>query len=183
MSPRDLPKKPAPPADLAKEAAPPADPAKEAAPPADLPDDITGPPTDRSNPALAEALAAVGDRWTLLLIAALLEGPLRFGELQERLPGIAPNVLSQRLRHLQQQGLVLTEAYSARPPRFVYELSSRGHELAEPLRLLAHWADRQGEREAPRHAACGSPLELVWYCPTCREPVTDAADEGELSYL
>ena len=54
------------------------------------------------SPALAEALAAVGDRWTLLLIAALLEGPLRFGELQERLPGIAPNVLSQRLRHLQQ---------------------------------------------------------------------------------
>ena len=142
-----------------------------------------GAPSELPGPALAEALAAVGDRWTLLLIAALLEGPLRFGELEERLSGIAPNVLSQRLRHLQEQGLVLAEAYSARPPRYVYELSARGHELAEPLRLLAHWADQQGEREAPRHAACGSPLELVWYCPTCREPVTDATDDGEVDFL
>jgi DNA-binding HxlR family transcriptional regulator len=108
---------------------------------------------------------------------------MRFGELEERLPGIAPNVLSQRLRHLQEQGLVLAERYSARPPRFVYELSARGHELAGPLRLLAQWADRQGDGEAPRHAACGSPLELVWYCPTCREPVTDAGEDGEVDFL
>ena len=49
-----------------------------------------------SRSALADALAAVGDRWTLLLIAALLDGPRRFGELQEEVEGIAPNVLTQR---------------------------------------------------------------------------------------
>src|SRR5260370_26144488 len=88
------------------------------------------PPSELPGPALAEALAAVGDRWTLLLIAALLKGPMRFGELEERLPGIAPNVLSQRLRHLQEQGLVLAQRYFGRPPTFVYERGARAHALA-----------------------------------------------------
>ena len=56
------------------------------------------PADDRARSALADALAAVGDRWTLLLVAALLDGPRRFGELQEEVAGIAPNVLTQRLR-------------------------------------------------------------------------------------
>jgi DNA-binding HxlR family transcriptional regulator len=147
------------------------------------PDAPSAAATDLPSTALGEALAAVGDRWTLLLIAALLEGPLRFGELEERLPGIAPNVLSQRLRHLQERGLVLAEPYSERPRRFVYELTARAHELAEPLRLLADWAEHQGEAVTRRHASCGSPLELVWYCPTCREPVNDPADEAEVRFL
>ena len=122
---------------------------------------------------LAEAVAEVGDRWTLLVIAALLDGPLRFGELQERLDAIAPNVLSQRLRDLQDRGLVLAEPYSDRPPRYAYELSARGQQLAGVLRLLARWGQGQGEGEAARHETCGTPLEQAWYCPTCREVVTD----------
>src|SRR5262252_8597230 len=89
--------------------------------------------------ALADALAAVGDRWTLLLIAALLDGPRRFGELQEEVEGIAPNVLTQRLRALERNALVVARPYSERPPRFVYELSTAGLELAGVLRLLAGW--------------------------------------------
>ncbi len=50
--------------------------------------------------ALSDALATVGDRWTLMVVAALLDGPRRFGELQAQVHGIAPNVLSQRIRHL-----------------------------------------------------------------------------------
>lgn len=61
--------------------------------------------------ALADALASVGDRWTLLVIAALLDGPRRFGELQADLPGIAPNILSARLRRLEEHRLVLAEPY------------------------------------------------------------------------
>src|ERR1700752_1848318 len=92
--------------------------------------------------ALADAPAAVGDRWTLLLGAALLDGPRRFGELQEDVPGIAPNVLSQRLRQLERNALVVAQPYSERPPRFVYELSAAGRELAGVLRLLAGWGAR-----------------------------------------
>jgi DNA-binding HxlR family transcriptional regulator len=132
--------------------------------------------------ALAHALATVGDRWTLLLVAALLDGPRRFGDLQDELGGIAPNVLTHRLRHLEREGLVVAQPYSERPPRFVYELSASGRELAGALRLLADWGARHGEGAEPlRHAACGTPMEAHWYCPTCERPV--AADEaGEVDF-
>ena len=57
-----------------------------------------------SQPPLAEALARVGDRWTLLVVEALLDGPRRFGDLQGDVAGIAPNILTQRLRHLEREG-------------------------------------------------------------------------------
>src|SRR3954451_5851060 len=88
---------------------------------------------------LSEALTSVGDRWTLLVIEALLEGPRRFGDLQSDVPGIAPNILTQRLRHLEREALVVSRPSSERPPRFVYELTSAGAELAGALRLLADW--------------------------------------------
>ena len=128
--------------------------------------------------ALAEALDRVGDRWTLLVIAALLDGPRRFGEIQEELPGIAPNVLTQRLRQLERDALVVARAYSDRPPRFVYELTTAGQELAGVLRLLAGWGARSSGHESEiRHAVCGTPLEARWWCPTCEQPVGE--DEGE----
>src|SRR4051812_2641979 len=58
-------------------------------------------------PPPADALAQVGDRWTLLAIAALLEGPKRFNELKEELNGIAPNVLSARLKALTEHALIV----------------------------------------------------------------------------
>jgi DNA-binding HxlR family transcriptional regulator len=134
-----------------------------------------------ASPALAEALATVGDRWTLLIVAALLAGARRFGELQRELGGIAPNVLSSRLRQLTEQRLVLAVPYSRRPERFVYELTEAGRGLAGPLRLLTQWGARQTGGATAVHAACGNPLEAVWYCPTCQEPVADD-EAGELDY-
>lgn len=129
---------------------------------------------------LAAALASVGDRWSLLLVAALLDGPRRFGDLREELSGIAPNVLSARLRHLESEGLVLARPYSERPPRFVYELTDPGRDLAGALRLLAEWgARRTGDGEAAAHAPCGTPLESRWFCPTCER----AVGEGEADEL
>jgi DNA-binding HxlR family transcriptional regulator len=125
---------------------------------------------------LAEALALVGDRWTLLIVAALLDGPRRFGDLQADVNGIAPNVLTQRLRALTQHGLVIASAYTERPPRFVYELSAGARELALPLQLLAGGGSAHAPgAQAPRHDLCGTPLELEWWCPVCRPTVADAA--------
>jgi DNA-binding HxlR family transcriptional regulator len=133
---------------------------------------------ETSRSALADALTTIGDRWTLLLIAALLDGPKRFGDLQEEVAGIAPNVLSQRLRQLERNALVVARLYSERPPRFVYELSSAGRELAGALRLIAGWGARNAEgATAPRHAACGTPMEARWWCPTCERTVDDDEDE------
>jgi DNA-binding HxlR family transcriptional regulator len=132
--------------------------------------------------ALAEALASVGDRWTLLVVAALLDGPRRFNDLLEEIGGIAPNILTQRLRHLEREALVVAQAYSSRPPRSVYELTGAGRELAGALRLLTDWGARHSEgAEPPRHAACGTPLEARWYCPTCERPVE--LGEADLHFL
>jgi DNA-binding HxlR family transcriptional regulator len=133
---------------------------------------------------LADALARVGDRWTLLVVAALLEGEKRFNELQEDLGGIAPNVLSGRLKLLAEQALVVSRPYSERPPRFVYELTESGRELAGALRLLADWGARTaGQSEPLRHEACGTALEARWWCPGCEEVVDDAADDGDVVHV
>jgi DNA-binding HxlR family transcriptional regulator len=132
---------------------------------------------------LADALARVGDKWTLLTIAALLDGPRRFNELQEVLEGIAPNILSARLKALAENALVVQRPYSERPPRFVYELSDSGRELAGALRLLADWGARSGGGEPLRHRRCGTPLRARWWCPTCDEPVGDADEDEPLEYV
>jgi DNA-binding HxlR family transcriptional regulator len=126
---------------------------------------------------LAAALSAVGDRWTLLVVEALLEGPLRFNELQEGIEGIAPNILTSRLRRLEQEGLVVAQLYSERPRRFVYELTAGGRELAGALRLLADWGARHSGAAGVRHADCGTALEARWYCPTCDRTVEEPGAE------
>src|SRR5881394_1654292 len=125
---------------------------------------------------LDAALAAVGDRWTLLVIEALLDGPRRFGDLQAALPGIAPNILTARLRQLEEQALVVATPYQERPPRFVYEVSAAARELAPALRLLADWGARHRDAQMPRHVVCGTPLEARLYCPACEAAVDDLED-------
>ena len=131
--------------------------------------------------ALSDALATVGDRWSLMVVAALLEGPRRFGDLQAQVYGIAPNVLSQRLRHLERHALLVARPYSQRPPRFMYELTGAGLELAGALRMLADWGARNVEDGSPRHAACGTPVEARWWCPTCERPI-DEQEIGEVHF-
>jgi DNA-binding HxlR family transcriptional regulator len=121
---------------------------------------------------LAAALERVGDRWSLLLVEALLPGPRRFNELSEAVSGIAPNILADRLRRLESERIVSATPYSDRPLRFAYALTDEGQELAGALRLLADWGSRVSRESEPlRHAACGTPVEARWYCPTCDRPV------------
>ena len=137
----------------------------------------------RSASALEEAVARVGDRWTLLLVNSLLPGPRRFNELLDDLDGLAPNVLSKRLRHLEHEGVIIATPYSQRPPRFDYRLTAAGSELAGALRLLAHWGAASDESStAVKHAACGTPVEARWYCPTCAGLV-DVDDTDEIRYV
>src|SRR6266566_4754499 len=119
---------------------------------------MTG-PEPASSP-LAEALAKVGDRWTLLVVEPLLAGPSRFNDLLGQVPGIAANILSERLKRLEREGLLVARPYSERPPRSAYELTAEGKDLAGALRLLAQWGARHADpAEAPRHPACGTPIE------------------------
>ena len=89
--------------------------------------------------ALARALDVVGDRWTLLVIRELFARDSRYTDLRDALPGIATNLLAERLRQLQEAGVV--EAYDAPPPvrATVYRLTPRGRELRPAIRALVSW--------------------------------------------
>lgn len=128
---------------------------------------------------LERAVARVGDRWSLLVISALLDGPRRFGELQEAVTAITPTVLSQRLKHLEREGVVVPRPYSTRPPRCTYQLSAAGHDLAGALRLLAHWGAGDGDAGAADHSVCGTSMELRWWCPTCQQAPAPAGGGGD----
>lgn len=114
---------------------------------------------------VAHALDLVGERWTLLIVRDLLFGPMRFTDLRASLPGLAPNLLSERLRRLVDEGLV--ERVDLPPPaaRAVYGLTSRGRELAPVVHGLARfgveeWEDPDGD-PPPRRLLRGALLALV----------------------
>jgi len=133
---------------------------------------------------LAAALARVGDRWTLLVVEALLPGPRRFNDLLSQIPGIAANILSERLKRLEREGLLVARPYSQRPPRATYQLTAEGTELAGALRLLANWGTRHTDQaDTERHLTCGTPIEARWYCPTCDQLVDHEPRHTQVHYV
>jgi DNA-binding HxlR family transcriptional regulator len=136
-------------------------------------------PAATASSALGIALDRVGDRWSLLIVEALLPGSRRFNELGETVAGIAPNILSERLRRLERAGILVATPYTKRPVRMEYALSADGRELAGALHLLADWGVRRGGPGEPlRHEACGTPLEARWHCPTCGSLVNEDEADG-----
>jgi DNA-binding HxlR family transcriptional regulator len=131
--------------------------------------------TDRHDD-LRAAVDILGDRWVLLLVGALADGPRRFGDLAQDVRNVAPNVLTDRLRRAERAGLLFGTAYQHRPRRLVYELTAAGHEVASILPALSAWSARRRGQAPPRHAACGTPLEMRWWCPECG--VTDDIDHA-----
>jgi len=117
---------------------------------------------------VAKSLDVVGDRWTLLLVRDLLRGPQRFQDLQSSLKGIAPNLLSDRLKLMEDEALVARRFYSDHPPRAEYALTDRGHELGVVVGALATWGARHVHRSSALvHDACGHPVELGYFCRRC----------------
>ncbi|MCW3004518.1 MAG: transcriptional regulator, HxlR family [Conexibacter sp.] len=132
--------------------------------------------------ALDRAARLVGDRWSLLILGALLEDDLRYGELRALVPGISSNVLAQRLTALEQGGLVVAEPYSRRPLRMRYAATAEARELAGALTMLAAWGDRrspESEGAALRHELCGTALQVRWHCPACDVDVPAPGDHAD----
>ena len=122
------------------------------------------------------AVRRIGDRWSLRLVGALLDGDRTFGELAADVDGIAPNILTARLKSLQAGALVVATPYERRPLRMRYSLTEPGRRLATAIASLAEWgARREGRGHGARHGACGTPLETRPWCPTC-ERVVDAPE-------
>lgn len=92
--------------------------------------------------AVARALDVVGERWALLVVRELLFGPKRFTDLQSDVAGVRPNVLSQRLRELEQADVVQRRQLGPPARAWVYELTDRGRELEAILLQLGRWGRR-----------------------------------------
>ncbi|MFD5734916.1 winged helix-turn-helix transcriptional regulator [Streptomyces sioyaensis] len=96
--------------------------------------------------AIFELLA---NKWTGLAITALAGGPRRFGELRRKLEGVSPKVLTQTLRRLEDNGLVVRTVYPEVPPRVEYQLTELGHGALEPLAHLRTWIRANTGRFTP----------------------------------
>ena len=94
---------------------------------------------------LGATLARVGDKWSMLIIWSLEDGPLRFNELRRRV-GISQKVLTAGLRGLERDGYLTRSVTPTVPPRVDYALTDMGREVLGPVRGLARWASGQSER-------------------------------------
>lgn len=108
---------------------------------------------------LARAAEALGQRWTLLILRDLLAGPRRYSDLAAGLPGIPSNLLSTRLKELEQDGLITREARSGADRSIVYVMTDRGTELQPALDALSRWG-AAGMRE-PREGEIVTDASLV----------------------
>ena len=94
---------------------------------------------------LAETLARIGDKWSMLIIVSVEEGPMRFNALRRRI-GISQKVLTSTLRSLERDGYIIRMVMPTKPPRVDYGLTDMGREVLGPVRALAGWALGQAER-------------------------------------
>jgi DNA-binding HxlR family transcriptional regulator len=125
---------------------------------------------------VARSLEFLGERWTLLIVRDLLMGPRKFQEFSVSLAGVTPAVLSHRLKVLETHGIVSRRLYSQHPPRAEYTLTEQGLELRPVVRALGIWGARHlGASWTFVHEACGTNVEIAYYCPACDKTVV--ADE------
>jgi DNA-binding HxlR family transcriptional regulator len=90
--------------------------------------------------AVSEVLSRVGDKWTVLVVKILGNGPMRFNELKRTIDGISQRMLTLTLRALERDGLVTRTVFPSVPPRVEYELTTLGRSLLTPVTALALWA-------------------------------------------
>lgn len=89
---------------------------------------------------VTDVLSLIGDKWTVLIVMLLADGPRRFNELKRMVDGISQRMLTLTLRNLERDGLVTRTVFPTVPPRVDYELTPLGHSLKEPVAALGHWA-------------------------------------------
>lgn len=112
---------------------------------------------------IAHALDLVGDRWVLLVVRDLMLGPRRFGDLQSGLPGVATNVLADRLKKLEGSGVVARRRLPPPAGSAVYELTERGRGLQEALLALVKWGgETLGEPRPGQHVSEESVMLALW---------------------
>ncbi|MDB5526653.1 MAG: yybR 7 [Rhizobium sp.] len=99
----------------------------------------TGDLLDTCRP-VRQILARVGDKWSVLIVMALRDGPRRFNEIKRAIGTISQRMLTLTLKGMERDGLVKRTVFPTKPPRVDYELTELGHSLRRPVEALGHWA-------------------------------------------
>jgi DNA-binding HxlR family transcriptional regulator len=94
---------------------------------------------------IEKALEVLNGKWTFLIIRDLFEGTRRFGELRKSLHGISPKTLSERLKELEEKGIILRTAYLTMPPMVEYSLTEKGHSLKPIIKEMKLWGAKWGK--------------------------------------
>jgi len=123
---------------------------------------------------IAQTLNLIGDRWTLLIIHEILIGNCTFNEIKKALNGISSNLLSERLKNLEDQGLITSSLYSEHPPRYKYTLTESGQELEIVFNAMIIWGKNNLDKCYKKmvHSTCQHEVEITYYCPHCQK-ITD----------
>lgn len=95
---------------------------------------------------VSEVLSRIGDKWSVLVVELLGDGPKRFNELRRMIGNISQKMLTATLRNLERDGFVTRTVYPTIPPRVDYELTDLGRELQVPVKALGNWARDNVER-------------------------------------
>jgi DNA-binding HxlR family transcriptional regulator len=93
-----------------------------------------------------DVLDRIGDKWSVLLLVSLKDGPLRFGELRRRVNDISQRMLTGTLRHLQRDGLISRTVYPTVPPSVEYALTDLGLSLLDRLEALVDWSSANHDK-------------------------------------
>jgi Predicted transcriptional regulators len=126
---------------------------------------------------IAQTLNLIGDRWTLLILHEIFAGSHSFNQIKRNLQGLSSRLLSERLRCLEEAGLLAAELYSAHPPRYHYTLTESGKALEPVFNALILWGRHHLKRCYKKlvHAECGHEVQIAYYCEHCGTNVGDVA--------
>ena len=116
---------------------------------------------------IAQTLNLIGDKWTLLILHAVKVGFKTYKELQENLPGIPTNLLSNRLKTLCEDDLLDCELYSKHPPRYQYNLTDKSNDLDDIALII--WGDHHLQKsfKCLNHKDCDGNVRIVYVCEKC----------------
>ena len=132
------------------------------------------------NCSVARCLDVVGEWWSLLIVRDAFLGVTRFDDFQARL-GISRNILTDRLNHLVDNGVLERVLYQRRPPRSEYHLTEKGRDLWLVVTTMRQWGDRWAAPDGPplriRHNRCGRLVNAIAVCSHCGEPL----DQGNVT--
>lgn len=122
---------------------------------------------------IAQTLNIIGDRWSLLILHQVFLGYKTYKEIQDELKGIPTNMLSERLKSLEADGLLHKSIYNTHPPRYEYTLTEKGFDLEDVFISLILWGEKHLDTCYKQlvHKDCNTRIEHMYYCPECKKTV------------